>query len=134
MWSGLDQEFFSFKVALKKIELANTLKGRDVSWKDEYVNDQQFDYVLESSNNTDDDKLFRMIEFEVNPSDDIILVRTEGIFYPRYSHTTQHAEVEYSLKISSSEVNYLAPGESTRAIVTNDDEQFKIFEFYVNRR
>ena len=122
MWSGLDQQFFSFKVGLKKIELANTLKGRDVSWKDEYINDQQFDYVLESSNNTDDDKLFRMVEFEVNPSDDIILVRTEGTFDPKYAHQTENAEVEYSLKISSSEINYLAPGESTRAIVSDNDE------------
>lgn len=40
MWSGLDHRFFSFKVGLKKIELANDLKGRDVSWTDEFVNDE----------------------------------------------------------------------------------------------
>lgn len=121
-------------MGFKKIELANTLKGRDVSWKDEFINDQQFDYVLESSNNTDDDKLFRMIEFEVNPSDDIILVRAEGTFDPKFAHSIKNAEVEYSLKVSSSEVNYLAPGESTRAIVADSSDRYKIFEFYVNKR
>jgi hypothetical protein len=39
MWNGLDKKFFSFKVGLKKIELANDLIGKDVSWTDEFVND-----------------------------------------------------------------------------------------------
>lgn len=39
MWNGLDQKFFTFKVGLKKIQLANDLIGKDVSWTDEFVND-----------------------------------------------------------------------------------------------
>lgn len=67
MFDGLDQKFFSFKVGLKKIQLANDLRGKDVSWTEEFVNDQQFDYVIQSTDKSDDDKLFRMVEFEVDP-------------------------------------------------------------------
>lgn len=134
MFDGLDQKFFSFKVGLKKIQLANDLRGKDVSWTEEFVNDQQFDYVIQSTDKSDDDKLFRMVEFEVDPQNDVILVRAEGTFDPTYAHGTQNSEVEYSLKISSSEVNYLAPDESTRAIVSDSADRFRIFEFYVNRR
>jgi hypothetical protein len=90
--------------------------------------------VIQSANKSDDDKVFRMVEFEVDPQKDVILVRAEGIFNLDYAHSVQNSEVEYQLKISSSEVNYLAPGETTRAIVSDSADRFKIFEFYINNR
>jgi hypothetical protein len=38
--SGTNRKFFSFKVGLKKLQLINDLKGKDVYWKEEYVKDE----------------------------------------------------------------------------------------------
>jgi len=89
---------------------------------------------MKSSETSDEDKLFKMVGFETNPKDDIILVRTEGIFDKEYAEDMQYAMFQYSLKISSSDVSYLAPGETTRAVVSDGADRFKIFEFYVNKR
>ena len=75
-----------------------------------------------------------MVEFEVDPKMDFILVRTEGSFNSKYAYDNQLTDLEYSLKISSSEVNYLAPGELTRAIVSDSEDRFRVFEFFVNKK
>ena len=75
-----------------------------------------------------------MVEFEVDPKMDFILVRTEGSFNAKYANDIQLTDLEYSLKISSSEVNYLAPGELTRAIVSDNEDRFRVFEFFVNKK
>lgn len=42
----LDDYFFNFKVALKKLELRDNLKGTYVKWSDEFTHDEQFDHVF----------------------------------------------------------------------------------------
>ena len=47
-----DDNFFTFKISLKIIKLKDNLMGRDVKWNEEYVNDEQFDHILKTSNST----------------------------------------------------------------------------------
>ena len=39
VYSGLDSNFFSFKVALKKVSQQTELAGKNVKWTEEFVND-----------------------------------------------------------------------------------------------
>lgn len=42
------KEFFSFKVALKKLERVNDLHGKYTKWTEEFTHDEQFDFVFET--------------------------------------------------------------------------------------
>lgn len=47
-WRGLDRRFFHFKVNLKKIEMNDDVKSTDVSWPEEFLHDEQFDFTMRS--------------------------------------------------------------------------------------
>lgn len=73
-------KFFNFKVSLKKLKLRDNLHGYFSSWADEFTHDEQFDYVVQTKNSHAGVQLFKMLSFNLNPLDDIILVKLDGEF------------------------------------------------------
>lgn len=124
--------FFNFKVALKKLRLRDNLHGEYTTWAEEFKNDEQFDYVIETKESHVGVQSFKMVSFELDPVIDIILVKVSGEFDMSHQYGIDHAQLMMSLQLSSSDVTYLPVEHKIRSVVSDDPNKYKIFEFYVN--
>lgn len=77
--------------------------------------------------------MFKMVNFEVDPRRDIILVKVDGKFDAQLAAGIDSAALQVSLSMSASDVSYLAPGQSIRGVVSTNPDKYKIYEFYINK-
>lgn len=93
-WRGLDRRFFKFTVNLKKIEMNDDVKSKDISWPEEFIHDEQFDFTMHSwEKSSGSSHLFKIVDFEADPSTDLILVRVYGRFNDNYASGAEQAEI-----------------------------------------
>lgn len=132
-WRGLDRRFFHLKVSLKKIEMSNDVKSRDVSWPEEFQRDEQFDYTMSSWGRTSGSShLFKIVDFEADPSTDLILVRVSGVFSGKYDNGAEQAEIEYRYRMSASDVDHLEVGSKVRGVVSDEPDKYRVYELNIN--
>ena len=114
----------------------------DVNYWKKYKSDSHFDYILRSEEAQSKTHIFQMIPIELYSEDDLILIKINV-----YDHVEENEEgkseggqnrhgvdgVHVDFFASGSEIQYIAPGEIVRGVVSNKVNTYKIYEFYVNQ-
>ena len=126
------QRFFNFKVAVKKLKLRDNLHGQYTRWAEEFTHDEQFDYIVQTNTSHTGIQLFKQLNLTLDPFEDMLLVKIDGIFDSRYAGEVTHASLKMNFQMSSSDITYLPPSVNIRSVVSDDPNKYKIFEFYVN--
>ena len=88
-----DPDFLNFKVSFKLLELDSDVKTKDIKWADEFTHDEQFDMSFETKGRTSANALYENIPFSVDPENDLILVRIQGVFDPKHAQQVKYAEL-----------------------------------------
>ena len=114
----ISENFFNFKVALKKLELRDNLKGYYTKWHEEFTHDEQFDHIVESIQSKQVGQIFKEINFDLDPRTDIILVKVDGLFDQDSSQGIKNAQVEVSFSMSASDVSFLQPNQTLKGVVS----------------